>query len=73
MFCLIWLLDNYFYDYGLLYASITSSVVLSNTTPIWVYALSISCFIPLLHREKFNVLKALMVTLSLSGFILIAL
>ena len=72
-FCLLWFGSNYFYNYGLEYASITSSVILSNTSPMWVYVLSLSCFVPVLHREKFNCVKALMIFVSLAGFILIAL
>lgn len=72
-FCILWFLANYFYNYGLLYASITSSVVLSNTSPAWVYLLSISCLVPAAVREKFDWVCALMILVSLSGFVLIAL
>lgn len=70
---MIWFLANYFYNYGLLYASITSSVVLSNTSPAWVYLLSISCLVPAAVREKFDFLCAIMIVISMSGFALIAL
>ena len=73
MFCLLWFLANYFYNYGLLYASVTSSVVLSNTSPAWVYILSISCLVPTAVRQKFDWLCAVMVLVSMSGFALIAL
>lgn len=72
MFCGLWFLANYFYNYGLLYASVTSSVVLSNTSPAWVYILSISCLVPVAVREKFDWVCAIMVALSMSGFALIA-
>ena len=71
-FCGIWFLANYFYNYGLLYASITSSVVLANTSPAWVYLMSISCLVPAFYREKFDCVCAIMIGVSLSGFCLIA-
>ena len=71
-FCMIWFLANYTYNYGLLYASITSSVVLSNTSPAWVYLISLSCLVPAISREKFDCICALMILVSLSGFVLIA-
>jgi|LakMenEpi03Aug12_release.lakeMendotaPanAssembly.Ray.scaffolds.fasta_scaffold2571750_2 drug/metabolite transporter (DMT)-like permease len=40
---------------------------------MWVYVLSLSCFVPLIVREKFNWVKALMIFVSLAGFTLIAL
>ena len=69
---MLWFLANYFYNYGLLYASITSSVVLSNTSPAWVYLIGLSCIVPLASREKFNWISASMIVVSLSGFVLIA-
>ena len=72
MFCMLWFLANYFYNYGLLYATITSSVVLSNTSPAWVYLLSLSCLVPALDRQKFSLVSTLMIVVSLSGFVLIA-
>ena len=72
-FCLLWFLANYFYNFGLLYATITSSVVLSNTSPVWVYVVSISCLVPKDVREKFNWVEASMVVVSLLGFVLVAL
>ena len=72
-FCLIWFLANYFYNYGLLYATITSSVVLSNTSPVWVFVISISCLVPASTRESFSWVKAIMILVSLSGFGIIAL
>ena len=69
---MLWFLANYFYNYGLLYATITSSVVLSNTSPAWVYLLNLSCLIPKIHREKFDWLCAAMILVSLSGFGVIA-
>jgi len=72
-FCLLWFTSTYFYNYGLEYASITSSVVLSNTAPMWVYVLALSCIVPANHREKFEPVKAGMIALSLAGFGLIAL
>lgn len=72
-FCGLWFLANYFYNFGLLYASVTSSVVLSNTSPAWVYILNISCLVPALVREKFDWICAIMIVISMSGFVLIAL
>ena len=72
-FCMIWFAANYTYNYGLLYASITSSVVCSNTSPAWVYLLSLSCLIPAAYREKFDYVSALMILVSISGFVLVAL
>lgn len=69
---MIWFLANYFYNYGLLYSSITSSVVLANTSPAWVYLLSISCLIPTIYREKFDCVCFIMIAVSISGFVLIA-
>ena len=63
---------NYLYNYGLAYSSITSSVILSNTSPTWVYLISISCLVPIQHRQAFSGLKALFVLVSLCGFIVIA-
>ena len=44
-FCLLWFLANYSYNFGLLYASITSSVVLANThlekQNVWLKSLSL--------------------------------
>ena len=71
-FFLMWFFSNYFYNYGLLYASITSSVVLSNTSPTWVFLLGISCLVPRRIRQHFNPLKLALVIISLSGFGLIA-
>lgn len=70
---MLWFLSNYFYNFGLLYASVTSSVVLSNTSPAWVYVLNISCLVPAAVREKLNWLCVIMILVSLSGFVLIAL
>jgi len=72
-FALLWFMSNYFYNYGLAFASITSSVILSNTSPMWVYILGISCIVPVAIRDKFNVGKCLAVVLSLGGFVVIAL
>lgn len=71
-FCFLWFLANYFYNYGLLYATITSSVVLSNTSPAFVYLLGISCLVPAARREQFDCLNAIMIFVSLTGFALIA-
>lgn len=73
IFCLLWFCSTYFYNYGLLYASITSSVILSNTSPMWVYLISLSCLVPATLRERFDIVKAMMVFVSLAGFMLIAL
>ena len=72
IFALFWFLSNYFYNYGLAYASVTSSVVLSNTSPTWVYLISISCLLPAQNRHAFSWIKGLLVMVSLAGFIIIA-
>jgi solute carrier family 35 protein F5 len=72
MFCLLWFFSNYFYNYGLAFASVTSSVILSNTSPMWVYIFGLSCLVPAIMRDKFNWIKALMVVISITGFIIIA-
>lgn len=69
---MLWFAANYFYNYGLLYATITSSVVLSNTSPIWVYVLSLMCCLPRSVREDFSWIKFVMILVSLAGFGLIA-
>ena len=71
-FCLLWFVSNYFYNYGLAFASVTSSVILSNTSPMWVYLISLSCVVPAAMREKFDWIKGCMILLSLGGFIVIA-
>jgi solute carrier family 35, member F5 len=71
-FCMLWFLSNYFYNYGLRFSSITSAEVLSNTSPIWVYLVGLSCLVPAANRDKFEPVKAAMLVLSLAGFILIA-
>jgi len=71
-FCALWFFANYFYNLGLLYSTITSSVVLSNTSSMWVYLTGLSCLVPVATREKFDWIKGLMVLISLSGFVIIA-
>ena len=72
IFCLLWFLSNYFYNCGLEYASITSSEILSNTSPMWVYVITLSCLVPVASRERFDPVKVLMIVVSLGGFGLIA-
>ena len=55
-----------------MYATITSSVVLSNTSPAWVFLTSISCLMPASLREELSWIKAGMILLSLLGFSIIA-
>ena len=71
-FCLVWFFANYFYNYGLMYASVTTSVVLSNTSPAIVYMLNLSCLVPAAVRQKCDWLCILMILVSLSGFVIIA-
>lgn len=70
---LLWMSCTYFNNYGLILASVTSAMVLFNTAPVWVYALSLSKLVPLAHREKFDFLKSLMIFLLIAGFLIIAL
>jgi solute carrier family 35 protein F5 len=72
VFALFWFLSNYLYNYGLSCSSITSSTILSNTSPTWVYLISISCLLSEQQRQQFKISKALFVVISLSGFIVIA-
>ena len=69
---MLWFLTNYFFNCGLVYATVTSSVVLWNTSPAWVFLISMSCLVPALVREKFNPIVALMILVSLCGFGIIA-
>ena len=43
-----------------------------NTTPVWIYAISLSTIVPLALREKFSVIKALMISLIVLGFSIIS-
>ena len=72
IFALLWFASNYAYNYGLLYTSVTSSVILSSTNPTWIYLISLSCIVPQMHRKKFSIIKLLLVITSLCGFITIA-
>ena len=47
-------------------------IVLFNTAPVWVYAISLSTLVPLALREKFSVIKALMILLLVFGFSVIS-
>jgi hypothetical protein len=40
---------------------------------MWVYLISLSCLVPATLRERFDIVKAMMVFVSLAGFMLIAL
>jgi drug/metabolite transporter (DMT)-like permease len=51
IFALLWFASNYAYNYGLLYTSVTSSVILSSTNPTWIYLISLSCIVPQMHRK----------------------
>ena len=68
----MWGLANYLHNYGLVYASITSSVVLSNTSPAWIYVISLSPFLPESVREKVDSLSVAMILVSISGFLVLA-
>ena len=65
----MWFLSNYFYNYGLSSTSVSSSTVLCNTSSIFVYIFGII----LLEDVKFNILKALIVCVSFSGIVCVAL
>jgi drug/metabolite transporter (DMT)-like permease len=56
-----------FYNYGLAYATMTSSVVLSNTSPTRVFLLSISRMLLLKYSSRFNLTKFALVVFSLAG------
>ena len=49
MFCFFWFLANYFYNYGLSLTFATSSFILSNTSSLFVYIISL-----IIKIEKFN-------------------
>ena len=69
---LLWMLCNFFYNYGLMYSSITSSMVLNNSVPMWVWLFSLSPLIPLAERETFDLTKGLMIWLLIAGFSIIS-
>lgn len=50
---LLWMACNFLYNYGLMYSSITSSMVLNNSAPMWIWLFSLSPFIPVGERESF--------------------
>ncbi len=47
-------------------------MILSSTNPTWIYLISISCIVPVMHRKRFSIVKFLLVITSLCGFITIA-
>lgn len=57
IFALQWFTSNYINNYALAYASITLSVILNNTNPTWVYIISISCIVQILHRKTLSLLN----------------
>lgn len=63
MFCMLWFLANYFYNSGLNYTEISSSVILSNTSILFVLMFSLI----LLKSEKFSLLKLIGVLISFAG------
>ena len=67
-FAMIWFGSNYFYNYGLDNTSVTSSTVLSNTSSIFVYLLSLL----LIRTTKFSLFRASMVICSFLGIVIIA-
>lgn len=64
---MLWFGSNYCYNFGLSRTSLTSSTVLSNTSSIFVYILSLI----ILPGTKFNLFKAAMVLLSFAGVVVI--
>lgn len=65
----LWFASNYLYNSGLASTSVSSSTVLSNTSSIWVYIVSLM----LLKGTKFDLVRAAMVLLSFGGVIVITL
>jgi solute carrier family 35, member F5 len=68
---LFWFSLNYFYNLGLLYTSLTSSTIISNTSTAWVFLVSISCLLTPQHRAKICWKKAAFVLLSIVGIVVI--
>jgi solute carrier family 35 protein F5 len=68
---LFWFSLNYFYNLGLLYATLTSSVIISNTSAAWVFVVSVSCLMPTEHKQRFCAKKAVFVAISVAGFVVI--
>jgi solute carrier family 35 protein F5 len=68
----LWIGTNFCYNYGLMYSSITTNMVLNNSCPMWIWLLSLSPIIPAAHREQFSLLKAMMLWLLMLGFAIIS-
>ena len=66
-FCMLWVASNYFYNAGLASTSVSSSTVLSNSSSIFVYLLSLC----LIAKTKFSGLRAVIVLLSFAGITII--
>ena len=67
-FCMFWFFSNYFYNYGLVSTTVSSSTVLSNTSSIFVYLISL-----IFLKERFHIIKAIFVLVSFGGIIIITL
>ena len=65
-FCMFWFFSNYFYNLGLSSTTVSSSTVLSNTSAIFVYLITL-----VFLREKFDILRCVLVFVSFGGVILI--
>ena len=66
-FMALWFASNYLYNSGLASTSVSSSTVLSNTSSIWVYIVSLM----LLKGTKFDFVRAAMILFSFAGVIVI--
>jgi solute carrier family 35, member F5 len=68
----LWLGCQFLYNYGLMYSSITSSMVLNNSAPMWIWLFSLSPLVPIVHRESFDMTKGMMIWLLMLGFVIIS-
>lgn len=64
---MLWFSSNYFYNIGLSQTSVSSSCVLSNTSSIFVYMVSLM----LLNDTKFSWFRLLMIICSFMGVVVI--
>lgn len=69
---LLWIMCNFSYTYSVMYSNITSLMVLTNSTPVWTWLLSLSPIVPVVLREEFQLTKGLMVWLLIIGFSIIS-
>jgi solute carrier family 35, member F5 len=69
---LMWTAMNFCYNYGLMYSSITTNMVLNNSCPMWVWLLSLSPIVPAAFQDTFSLTKGMMLWLLMLGFAIIS-